>query len=211
MTIFDCLQNIPANFRIKRNGLFAITIMNCNGYVHWMGNGQRYEHFLCGRILLDDFSFPRTPCERFVGEAVGGTASAARRCCNGLCTARMNSGCSETGGFPAMENALANEHLCIFFIFCSTYGRFSGFLKLVVIFERGLKADTSRYGELIWMLPRGAYTLPKRSGPLSPIVSLAFCTISVYRERSSCAWGSNLNCVSVSLSGVRKSKLNMSV
>lgn len=115
MTIFDCLQNIPANFRIKRNGLFAITIMNCNGYVHWMGNGQRYEHFLRGRILLDDFSFPRTPCERFVGEAVGGTASAARRCCNGLCTARMNSGCSETGGFPAMENALANEHLCSFF------------------------------------------------------------------------------------------------
>lgn len=29
-----------------------------------------------------------------------------------------------------------------------TYDRFSGFLKLVVIFDRGLNAETSRYGEL---------------------------------------------------------------
>lgn len=92
----------------------------------------------------------------------------------------------------------------------ATYVRFSAFRKLMVIRDRGLNADISKYGTFTWILPRGAYTLPSKSGPLTPIMSLAFCTISVYRCRSSCMCGSNLNWVSDSLSGVRKSKLNMS-
>lgn len=96
-------------------------------------------------------------------------------------------------------------------MFQSTYVRFSTFLNVIVIRDLGLNADISKYGELTCILPRGAYTLPKRSGPFSPIMSVAFLTISLYRNKSNCECGSNLNCVSVSLSGVKKSKLKISV
>lgn len=88
-----------------------------------------------------------------------------------------------------------------------TYGILSVFLNIIVSFDLGLKADTSKYGELTWIFPRGAYTFPSRSGPLTPMVSLAYCTISVYRDKSNCACVSSLNCVSDSLKGVKKSRL----
>lgn len=92
-------------------------------------------------------------------------------------------------------------------LFFRTYNPLSVFLNTDIRLERGLKAETSKYGDLTCILPRGAKTFPSKSGMLS----LALCTISMYRVKSFWGCGSKLNFVSDSLKGVTKSRLKTSV
>lgn len=48
-----------------------------------------------------------------------------------------------------------------------TYEVLLRFLSLLITFDFGLNADISKNGDLICMLPRGAYRLPRISGSRS--------------------------------------------
>lgn len=147
LAVLNCAKNVPAQLRVQLNGLLGVAIVHGNCNVRRMRNRQRYLQFLAGQLVVQ-FSLPRTPRVRFDrtadADAVQNTATAVGSVAVGL-PFGVHTRCGQAG-FRVAGNQI--EFVFRYQLYkMNTHVLFSVFRKLMVIFERGLNAAISRYGE----------------------------------------------------------------